>query len=281
MGAASAAALNLHGGITTALWQRSCRHTDCAIEVNYNMYYSIKNTNCSYSNSEIKPMPDLKEILKNSLFNQVDDSVSAPISIRLPTILNNELDELSLSLDRSKSSLISEFIKAGVAAANELLKEHSLISDELKEQLVDQREDSAASFMDRKAFMLNTNYNNDEETHFDMLKNQEAAAFCKGWKEYICQLSKGDKVYLYQSGVGIIASGVVDGDLVKSEHYGVADDKYAKPLKDFKTGFKAISARRFKELTGGGANFRRTMIELTSMQAHAIAQEIEKLTAKQ
>ncbi|EPD3063558.1 hypothetical protein ACR8UD_004775 [Escherichia coli] len=28
MGAASAAALDLHGGITTALWQRSCRHTD-------------------------------------------------------------------------------------------------------------------------------------------------------------------------------------------------------------------------------------------------------------
>lgn len=66
-------------------------------------------------------------------------------------------------------------------------------------------------------------------------------------KEYICQLSKGDKVYLYQiGGVGIIASGVVDGELVKSEHYGVADDKYAKPLKDFKTGFRAISARRLK-----------------------------------
>ncbi|MFI8319458.1 hypothetical protein ACIF4Y_19660 [Kosakonia cowanii] len=226
-------------------------------------------------------MPNLKEILKNSLFNQVDDSVSAPISIRLPTILNNELDELSLSLDRSKSSLISEFIKAGVVTANELLKEQSLISAEMKEQLVDQREDSAASFLDRKAFMLNTNYNNDVETHFDMVKNQEAAAFCEGWKEYICQLSKGDKVYLYQSGVGIIASGVVDGELVKSEHYGIADNKYAKPLKDFKTGFKAISARRFKELTGGGANFRRTMIELTSMQAHAIAQEIEKSTAKQ
>jgi hypothetical protein len=40
MGAASAAALDLHGGITTALWQRSCRHTDCSIEFNYNMYYS-------------------------------------------------------------------------------------------------------------------------------------------------------------------------------------------------------------------------------------------------
>lgn len=219
-----------------------------------------------------------KEFLKNSLFNQVDDSVSAPISIRLPTVLNNELDELSLTLDRSKSSLISEFIKAGIADANELLKERSLISDELKEQMVDQREDCAESFLDRKAFMLNTNYNNDEETHFDMLKNQEAAAFCKGWKEYICQLSKGDKVYLYQSGVGIIASGIVDGELVMSEHYGVADDKYAKPLKDFKTDFKAISARRFKEITGGGANFRRTMVELSSMQSYVLEQEIDRVT---
>lgn len=79
-----------------------------------------------------------------------------------------------------------------------------------------QREESDVFSLDRKTFMLNTNYNNDEETHFDMLKNQEAAAFCKGWKEYICQLSKGDTVYLYQSGVGIIASGVVDGELVKA-----------------------------------------------------------------
>jgi hypothetical protein len=54
--------------------------------------------------------------------------------------------------------------------------------------------------------------------------------------------AKGDKVYLYQSGVGIIASGVVDGELVKSEHYGVADDKYAKPLKDFKTGQSYLRA---------------------------------------
>ena len=96
-----------------------------AIDGEYKLYYVYKTTKCSFDDSEIKLMPDLKEILKNSLFNQVDDSVSAPISIRLPTILNNELDELSLSLDRSKSSLISEFIKAGVAAANELLKEGS------------------------------------------------------------------------------------------------------------------------------------------------------------
>lgn len=227
-------------------------------------------------------MSVLKDAIKKSILNQIDDVTTTPISIRLPIALSNEIDELSLTLDRSRSFLVTEFIKAGIIEANALLEEDSALTDEAKSHFVERSDENADDFsLDRKTFMLNTNYNNDEETHFDMLKNQEAAAFCKGWKEYISQLSKGDKVYLYQSGVGIIASGVVDGELVKSEHYGVPDDKYAKPLKDFKTGFKAISARRFKELTGGGANFRRTMIELNSMQAHAIAQEIERLTPKQ
>ncbi|EFH2845126.1 MULTISPECIES: hypothetical protein [Enterobacteriaceae] len=220
----------------------------------------------------------LKEAIKKSITNQADDTTTTPISIRLPIILSNELDELSLTLDRSKSFLVSEFIKAGILETNALLAESSALTDEGQDHKGPQRENDESSFLDRKTFMLNTNYNNDENTHFDMLKNHEAAAFCKGWKEYISQLSKGDTVYLYQSGVGIVAVGIVDGDLEKSEHDGVADDKYAKSLKDFKTGFKAISARRFKEITGGGANFRRTMVELTSTQAHELQKEIEKIT---
>lgn len=223
-------------------------------------------------------MSFLKEAIKKSLANQVDDTTTTPISIRLPTVLSNELDELSLTLDRSKSFLLNEFIKAGIAETNAFLAESSLLTEEAQGQMVTDRENDEKSFLDRKCFMLNTNYNNDADTHFDMLNNQEAAAFCKGWKEYICQLSKGDKVYLYQSGVGIVAVGTVDGELEKSEYSGVADDKYSKSLKDFKTGFKAISARSFKELTGGGTNFRRTMVELSSMQAHKIAQEIERIT---
>lgn len=224
-------------------------------------------------------MSFLKEAIKKSMANQADDTTTTPISIRLPIVLSNELDELSLTLDRSKTFLLNEFIKAGIAETNAFLAESSLLTEEAQDQMVTDRVNDESSFLDRKCFMLNTNYNNDEDTHFDMLNNQEAAAFCKGWKEYICQLSKGDTVYLYQSGVGIVAVGTVDGDLEKSEHYGVADDKYSKSLKDFKTGFKAISARRFKELTGGGANFRRTMLELTSTQALAISQEIHRLVS--
>ncbi|WP_413676777.1 CopG family ribbon-helix-helix protein [Pantoea dispersa] len=224
-------------------------------------------------------MSVLKDAIKKSIFNQIDDVTTVPVSVRLPMALSNEIDELSLTLDRSRSFLIIEFIKAGIIEANLMLEEDSALTDETKKRLIGKRENNAARFVGRKFYMLNTNYNNDKETHFNMLKNQEAAAFYKGWKEYIQQLSKGDKVYLYQSGVSIIAVGIVDGELEKSEHYGVADDKYHKSLKDFNTGFKGISARRFKEITGAGANFRRTMVELTSAQAHAISNEIDRLNS--
>ncbi|MNT84901.1 hypothetical protein D3C72_2249950 [compost metagenome] len=77
--------------------------------------------------------------------------------------------------------------------------------------------------------------------------------------------------------MGIIAAGTVHGDLIKGEYDGVAEDKYAKALTNFIIGFKAIPARRFKEITGGGANFRRTMVELSDNQADAVDKEISDL----
>jgi len=38
-------------------------------------------------------------------------------------------------------------------------------------------------------------------------------------------------VYLYQSGVGFVASGTVEGDLEKSDYDGITDAKYSKKLK--------------------------------------------------
>lgn len=211
----------------------------------------------------------IKEALEKSIFDQKDETVTTPVSIRLPTNLSNELDELSLTLDKSKSYLLLEFIKAGIKETNAILEERFSNPSQPEER-------DNNNILSRKYFMLNTNYNNDEKTHFNMLKNQEAAAFCKGWKEYICQLSKGDTVYLYQSGVGIVASGIVSGDLEKHEYSGTPEDKYSKTLEDFKIGFKAISAKQFKDITSGGANFRRTMVELTLKQGQEVKSEIEK-----
>jgi len=79
--------------------------------------------------------------------------------------------------------------------------------------------------------------------------------------------------------VDIIAMEILDGELEKSEHYGVADDKYSKSLKYLKIGFKTISARRFKEITAAGASFSRTMGELTQSKAHAVGNEIERINS--
>ena len=211
----------------------------------------------------------IRDTLEKSFFDQTDESTTVPLSIRLPNHLNNELEELTLTLDKSKSFLLLEFVKAGIIETNKLLEEKAM-----NPQIENQR--NSEETIGVKKFMLNTNFNNDRASHFAMLEGQEAAAFCTGWKEYICNLAEGDKVYLYQSGVGFIASGTVTGDLVKSEYYGKADDKYSKKLKDFKVGFKAISAKEFKALTNSGTNFRMTMVELNSMQAHKLDEEIEK-----
>lgn len=211
----------------------------------------------------------IRETLAKSIFDQTDESTTVPLSIRLPNHLNNELEELTLTLDKSKSFLLLEFIKAGIIETNKLLEEKAMYP-----KIEEQRDPD--DFTKLKKFMLNTNFNNDKASHFEMLENQEAAAFCKGWKEYICNLSEGDKVYLYQSGVGFVASGTVTGDLTKSEYNGKANDRFSKKLKDFKVGFKAVSAKEFKTLTNTNTNFRMTMVELTSTQTMKLDEEIER-----
>ncbi len=162
-----------------------------------------------------------------------------------------------------------EFVKAGIEETNNILEERAK-NPEIEEQR------DTSKILSTKPFMLNTNYNNDKTAHVKMLENQEAAAFYSGWKEYICNLQEGDKVYLYQSGVGFVASGTVTGDLIKSEYDSKPDAKYSKRLKDFKVGFKAISAKEFKLLTDDGANFRMTMVQLSLKQRQALDNEINK-----
>ncbi|HDQ4387975.1 hypothetical protein QDR33_17580 [Acinetobacter baumannii] len=208
------------------------------------------------------------DLLATALFNQVDESSTTPLSIRLPNILVNELDELSLTLDKSRSFLINEYIKDGIRRTHELIQERTANAP-----LNDERDPD--DFTKRKVFILNTNYSNNPDAHFEMIKNQEAAAFVTGWKHLIKNLCEGDKVYLYQSGVGFVASGKVTGDLIIGDYKGVAEEKYSKKLTDFKTGFKAITAKEFKDATGKGTNFRATLSEMSLQQAHKLDELIK------
>ena len=65
----------------------------------------------------------LRQILEQSLFDQTDESSTVPLSIRLPNNLNNELEELTITLDKSKSFLLLEFIKAGISETSNMLED--------------------------------------------------------------------------------------------------------------------------------------------------------------
>ncbi|AXJ89591.1 hypothetical protein DKP84_01620 [Acinetobacter pittii] len=199
------------------------------------------------------------DLLASALFNQVDESSTTPVSIRLPNILINELEELSITLDKSKSFLINEYIKDGIRRTHELIQKRT-------ENLPINDEREPNDFTKQKVFILNTNYSNNPEAHFEMINNQEAAAFVTGWKHLILNLREGDKVYLYQSGVGFVASGNVTGDLIIGAYKGQPDEKYAKNLLISKRDLKQFQQKSLKKVTGKGTNFRATLSEMTLHQ---------------
>jgi len=219
-------------------------------------------------------MSKFKQFLEEEIFNQIDESTSSPISIRLPNYLNNELDEIMGAMEeigimnKSKNELILEFIKAGIFDLNDFLHQ--------KDKKILNVETIKNTKRTHKSFMVNTNFNNNKDSHFDMLRNKEVAAFYTGWKEQMYNLQEGDTVYLYQSGVGFVARGLVSSDVKISEFENHKNEKYSRDLDNLILNFKAISAKDFKKLTNSGCNFRKTLIELSEKQSQILDDEIEK-----
>jgi hypothetical protein len=110
-------------------------------------------------------------------------------------------------------------------------------------------------------YVLNTNYSNKPQNTDDMLREHKAAAYYPGWREKIQKLQKGDTVFLYKSGTGIIAYGIADGELQKAECDGYPDYEYYMKLNKFVI---------LKKVTNQGFSFRGTMFSLTEEAAKAI-----------
>ena len=53
-----------------------------------------------------------------------------------------------------------------------------------------------------------------------MLAEKKAAAYFAPWKFKIARLKKNDHVFLYRSGVGIVATGKANGKLKKVRYHG-------------------------------------------------------------
>ena len=114
-------------------------------------------------------------------------------------------------------------------------------------------------------YILNTNFSNSREDHDDMLSNGKAAAYFDPWKFKIERLDRGDVVFLYQSGTGIVALGEADGKLQKAPYHGETehtDEEYFMKLQRFERVSPPLSAAKIKTITGIDYVFMGTMFGL-------------------
>ena len=109
-----------------------------------------------------------------------------------------------------------------------------------------------------------------------MIKEKKAAAYWPGWREKIAKLQKGDIVFLYKSGTGIVAYGKADGKLNKCECDGYEDYEYNMHLDDFVVLKEPISAAEMKEITDCGNNFRQTLFSISQSSADKIIAYVNK-----
>ena len=122
-------------------------------------------------------------------------------------------------------------------------------------------------------YILNTNISNDRTDHEDMLTNHKAAIYFGPGKYKIARLTKGDVVYLYQSGVGIVAMGKADGKLLKAPYHGNpehADEEYSMQLVGFRKVDPPMAAVDIKSTTGVDYRFMQTMFGLDTEAGKAI-----------
>lgn len=134
-------------------------------------------------------------------------------------------------------------------------------------------EDVAAGF-----YILNTNYSNDPADHEDMLQNRKAAVYFAPGKYKIERLSKGDTVFLYQSGVGVVAMGRASGKLEKAAYHGDPkhkDEEYFRNLERFQRVDPPVPAAKIKEVTRTNHRFLGTMFSLDADSGAALIGHIQ------
>ena len=126
-------------------------------------------------------------------------------------------------------------------------------------------EDNPYEDVSSNFYILNTNYNNNPADHDDMISRKKAAAYFNPWKYKIDKLSKGDTVFLYQSGVGIVAAGKASGKLEKAPYHGNPEnenEEYFMALKAFQHIDPPLSASQIKTITETNYVFMSTLFSL-------------------
>lgn len=116
-------------------------------------------------------------------------------------------------------------------------------------------------------FIVNTNFGNDPTDDSDMIAKQKAAAYFDPWKKKIQSIRRGNWVFLYRNGTGIVGYGMANGRLEKHPYQGKAehpDEEYSMGLTNFSVVVPPLRAAEIKRVTGQNYSFRGTMFGLNA-----------------
>ena len=184
-------------------------------------------------------MSNLRNLIKESKSMKKELVAS---TVRMPKELYSFIEELADSLTLSRQEVTLKLIEEGVKIAEEELR------------LNEYEEVENSTF-----HILNTNRRHDINDHVYMVNNGIAAAFYDPWKLNIDRIKKGDTVFLYENGVGIVAHGKGSGVTLTQDRYSDKDECHYQKLLDFKILEKPMSAAEIKKILGRNVVFLRTM----------------------
>lgn len=174
-------------------------------------------------------------------------------SIRLSVKEDLILQEIAESFDLSRQELLHRLITEQIIAPWK-----KRFAEQTNEELEETNMEQSTQY-----FLLNTNKVNDIDDHDFILEKQVAAAFEDGYKEKIAKFKKGDWVFLYESGQGVVAFGQASGKLEKAPHYGREDKTYYQHLNGFTRLSKAIKASEVKRILNRSFPFAQTLARIT------------------
>ncbi len=129
-------------------------------------------------------------------------------------------------------------------------------------------------------YIVNTNSRNETEDHEMMLKEHVASAFFTPWKEKIARIQKGDVVFLYQSGVGIVAVGVATGKLLKRDYQEKPNEDFSMPLTKFEMLETPMTASEIKEICGVNYRFMSTLFSIDAEAGRKLETVVRSLKKK-
>ena len=172
-------------------------------------------------------------------------------TVRLPDDLHTKVDELAVYLGLSRQAMMLKLISESTDKAWKLVR--SSLEDESDDKQYDV-----------KFHLLNTNKGNSIDDHLMMLKRKIAAAFYYPWKNHIKRIKKGDTVFLYENGKGIVAYGIGTGDLIKEDHEGKTKECYYQELENFVQLDKPLAAKEIKKILNKDIRFLRTMTGISN-----------------